>query len=202
MRDVDIRLELKNTLLKKHYTCKDTKVVNELPVGYGDAIIDIAVINGSLHGYEIKSEYDTLNRLPRQIASYSKTFDFVTIVTAAKHLNHLIPILPNWCGIVLVNNNKKRGLSKYRPSKKNPSIDNFSVAQLLWKDELLDTLSTLGFKGIKSKSKPMLWALLANSITQKELSNIVREKMKIRPNWKPDRQPFENGDYFPLCAKL
>lgn len=204
MRDIDIRAELKSTFLSKYYADPKSKVVNELSVSYGDAIIDIAVINGALHGYEIKSEFDTLTRLPSQLSSYSKTFDYLTVISAQRHLNSLLSLLPQWCGIIIVEKYKGgERLRQYRKPKKNYEVNNYSVAQLLWKEEILEVLNDLGIgKGKQNKSKPILWALMANTIKKKELSNIVREKLKIRANWKSVSPLSENDGYSQLSAKF
>ena len=66
LKDSDIRKSLYNNILKKHEDASDTIVLNELGLLQGACRVDIAVVNGSLHGYEIKSEADTLDRLPYQ----------------------------------------------------------------------------------------------------------------------------------------
>lgn len=62
--DYDIRVSLKETLANEHKGT-DTIIVDELPICWGDARIDLAVINGRINGYEIKSDRDTLDRLVR-----------------------------------------------------------------------------------------------------------------------------------------
>ena len=59
MRDVDIRRALR-TRVRDSDDMKEALVVDELGLCQGRARIDLAVVNSSLHGYEIKSERDTL----------------------------------------------------------------------------------------------------------------------------------------------
>lgn len=203
MRDIDIRSYLKHSLLNKFYHECDTKVVEELSVCQGDARVDIAVINGALHGFEIKSQFDSLSRLPNQLAMYSKTFDYLTVVAAEKHADRLQEILPDWCGILLVPqssaSNSKFILS--RKAQKNSGTEKYSIAQLLWKAEVIDLLEDLGIsKGLKNKSKPALWALLANATGKGNLAKLVRAKLKSRANWKSALSPFENDDYLQSSA--
>lgn len=56
MRDIDVRNALRRKVLKKHEGEADTRVLDELGLRHGVARIDIAVVNGWLHGFEIKSE--------------------------------------------------------------------------------------------------------------------------------------------------
>ena len=51
----------------------------------GTVRIDVAVLNGEMCGYEIKSDRDTLERLPFQIEIYSKEFDKLTLVVGRRH---------------------------------------------------------------------------------------------------------------------
>ncbi len=60
MNDFKIRTAIKDIEFKVHFTEIDTKVIDEMGLNQGSSIIDIAVINGSMMGYEIKSDHDTL----------------------------------------------------------------------------------------------------------------------------------------------
>lgn len=198
MHDIDIRIKIKTTYLKKYYSDSDSKVVDEFSVSIGDARMDIAVINGFLHGYEIKSESDTLYRLANQITIYSKTFDYLTIVTGQKHLESVINEVPSWWGVIVASKNKTNNgirLKALRKPKKNVYVDSLSLAQLLWRNEAIDVLKSIGIiKGLSGKAKPFLWELISKSFSTKELSQIVRHKLKIRVNWKSDKQFFQNDD--------
>src|ERR1700674_1251921 len=70
LRDSEIRAALRAKLHSIHSQDPETVVIDELSLCQGDARVDMAVVNGSLSGYEIKSDRDTLTRLPRQLAVY------------------------------------------------------------------------------------------------------------------------------------
>jgi hypothetical protein len=55
MRDKDIRSILRQTELAKYFNDNDSKIVEELKLPIAGAIIDMTVINGSPHGFEIKA---------------------------------------------------------------------------------------------------------------------------------------------------
>ena len=94
----------------------------------GCARIDIAVINGKIHGFEIKSEQDNLERLPSQVELYSKVFDTITIVAAENHFNKLNEIIPNWWGIYCIVKNKSgAALKTKRRPRENKEIDVLSL---------------------------------------------------------------------------
>ena len=76
MRDVDIRLGIYSKVLKDHIHEPDTLVLNEYKISDAKAIADIAVVNGCITGYEIKSAADNLKRLP---ANLSFTLNALTL---------------------------------------------------------------------------------------------------------------------------
>src|SRR5271170_7013537 len=101
MRDVDIR-----TALRRHLsaTCDDdptTLILDELGICSGSVRVDIAVVNGSLKGFEIKSDSDTLDRLANQADAYNKVFDTLSVVVEKRHLKKVRSMVPAWWGIYL-----------------------------------------------------------------------------------------------------
>lgn len=184
MRDFDIRLALKTTALKKFY-CDDSVIVEELSLPTAGCRIDIAVVNGAFHGYEIKSASDTLKRLETQISGYTKIFDFLTILTEEKHLKKVETIVPEWVGLESFKHSSN-GIehSIVRASKSNISTEGFYLAKLLRKDELQAVC--LEFE-ISFNQKLRSWTLceiLADNIETQILSTIVRAKLKQRLDWK------------------
>jgi hypothetical protein len=84
LRDNDIREALLRELYSRYSNDSNTRIVNEMGVLHGQSRVDVGVINGILHGYEIKSESDNLLRLPSQINDYCKVFDRMTMVVQIK----------------------------------------------------------------------------------------------------------------------
>jgi hypothetical protein len=56
----------------------------------------MVVVGRSLDAFEIKSERDTLRRLPRQALAYERLFDRCTLVLAERHSDHPAAMLPEW----------------------------------------------------------------------------------------------------------
>lgn len=196
IKDRDIRKVLHAKIVEEFKNEYDTIVVDELGLCQGKSIIDIAVINGFIHGYEIKSESDTLERLPGQMEIYSKVLDTVTIVSGECHINRIVNYVPDWWGItVSQNNNGKVEFKVLREAKINNNIDPYSVAQLLWKDEALDILIQFGLdRGYHNKSRKIIWEKLVKSLSLEELKNLVREKLKNRTEWRADSLQMLSDD--------
>ena len=182
MRDIDIRLALRKEMGKKHWGETDTLIKEELGLCQGFARIDLAVVNGSVHGYEIKSEQDTLVRLPGQARIYNRTLDFVTVVAAPAHANKIRNIVPAWWGIwTAVQGDKEVRLETSREPSRNLNVDPFKFVQFLWRDEALQALTDRGLAaGIRSKPRDELWHRLASELTLEELGRIVRDHLKRR----------------------
>ncbi|MHB9937883.1 hypothetical protein CF098_07620 [Clostridium sporogenes] len=186
--DADIRKVLYDSFILNESFINDlsTKVIDEMDVCLGRSRVDIAVINGALHGFEIKSEQDTLERLPSQIESYNKIFDTLTIVACEKHIEKIFNIVPKWWGIYSVfENNGNLKLKKRRKVKINNNVDSLSLAELLWKDELLQLLSSNGIiKGTKSKTRKALCSIVVENIDNGSIKKFVKEKLKSRESWR------------------
>src|SRR5687767_12122105 len=87
LREYHIRRGLRAELERKLRAHSNTVIIDEFRLF--DARIDLAVINGSMHGYEIKSEADNLDRLERQIPAYNAVFNRVTAVVAQRHCDEV-----------------------------------------------------------------------------------------------------------------
>jgi hypothetical protein len=188
MRDGDIRRQLRGDLARAHGDDPDTLIVDELGLIASGARVDLAVINGSLHAYEIKSAADTLARLPGQAKAYSAAFDAVTIVAASRHVEKLAAAVPDWWEIVESSAGADGGviLTQIRAGAANASVDGYAVAQLLWRDEALVVLTARGLdRGLRNKPRRTLWRALADGVPVDELGQVVRDALRAREQWRP-----------------
>lgn len=187
MRDGDVRLALHNKVLKEHHGDSDTLVLDELGIRHGTSRVDVAVVNGYLHGYEIKSDSDTLQRLPTQMEIYNSVFDHVTLVVGSKHADKVEELIPGWWGIRVATEGA-RGAIKFRMKrkpKKNPAIDPIALAELLWRDEAVEELAILGATGkVLRQPRAELYRHLAESMELDELRDTVRRRLKGRQSWR------------------
>lgn len=195
MRDYDVRVALRTHLLSEHEDELDrTLLVDELGL-CGQARVDIAVVNGSLTGYELKSARDNLDRLPNQVAIYSRVLDFAYLVVANSHLKRARAMLPHWWGIVGVREEHgEMRLTFRRQARKNPAVDPNFLAQLLWRDEALTVLTRYGLDaGIRSKPRDILWHRLAQDLELNELRYEVRTALRERRGWQESRAQRGNA---------
>jgi hypothetical protein len=202
MRDFDIRVALRDRLRAEHAGEPDTAIVDELGICQGEVRVDLAVVNGSLNGYEIKSERDCLDRLPHQRDAYNRCFDTVTLVSCKRHLGEARGIIPRWWGIIRPQmSNGRVEFTVVRRPKTNRAICSEAVVQLLWREEALAVLEQIGeAKGVRTKPRRHLWDLLVRLVPLPELKNHVRAAIKARGEWRSDSRRVRGNGSLPISA--
>ena len=202
MRESDIRLELDALLRRRHGHDPDTLIRHEMGLCAGGRRIDVAVLNGEISGFEIKSDEDTLYRLAGQVYDYGLVLDRVTLVTAQRHLDKAVALLPPWWGVIVAQ--QKRGrvvLKSARRSGRNRDLNPFSLAQFLWRDEGLDLLRARGLaRGFSKKPRYIVWLALARHIEVGELRDLVRERIKARQDWPGGRLYALDDETLPIAS--
>ena len=187
MHDADIRKILHEVEMKRICALEPTtRVIDELGIFEGKFRIDVAVVNCFLHGYEIKSSEDTLDRLLAQQTAYNKVFDKLTLVADERHVEEAMKLLPPWWGLMVAGmRNGTPYVDEIWPPRLNPQVDPFAICQLLWKEEAMNILSERKLSaGLSTKRRSVLWETLSFSIELTELKKIVRQTLKERDNWR------------------
>lgn len=202
--DVEIRGAFHKKRLQRYHDCSNSIIIDELGLAHGKNRIDIAVLNGFIHGYEIKSSKDTLTRLPSQLAEYRKSLEKISIVAAPNHMAELLLNTPVWCGLILTEKGPRGGIhfSNIRSPQINPDIEPISLAHLLWRDEAIDLLIHLGAdKKLLNGSKLTLYRHLSELISIRELSAWIKKMFMERGNWRVDRPLFQGDGLLQLASK-
>lgn len=186
LSDFQIRQWLHASQLRLHKAEPHTLVLDELALCQGAARVDVAVINGQLNGYEIKSDRDSLDRLPLQIEVYNQVLDTIVLVTGPRYAERVVERLPIWWGIVVAKSfGAQITFEIVREQKCNVECNAFAIAQLLWRDEVLDLLKARNLhKGVKSKPRKILWEAAAKELSTQELKDAVRAALKRRADWR------------------
>jgi hypothetical protein len=193
-----IRTALKEELGKTHKEDPEARIIEEMGITHGAARVDVAVVNGSIHGYELKSDLDTLRRLPDQMEIYNSVLDQVTLVVGKQHLHEAINAVPDWWGITIAKVAVLGGVVSFchiRESGNNPHQDSAAIASLLWRDEALELLKEAGHaEGVRSKPRKVLYERLAEVMDQTTLRAKVRERLSARTTWRLGTLCMQGGD--------
>lgn len=197
MNDLQIRTALKRKALVRYEKDPETVILDELGLRHGAARIDIAVVNGRLHGFEIKSDRDTLNRLPYQAKIFNSVLDRITLIVTQRHVHAAKEVVPVWWGIMLAEKGSRGAVhfSSIRRPRNNPCPNIEAVAKLLWRDEALALLEEIGAaKGVRTKPRSVLYARLAKVADLKRVRSRVIRQLKCREDWRSDvRRKLDDG---------
>lgn len=156
--------------------------IDELAIKHGKFRVDVCAIAGDLHGFEIKSDQDTLTRLPAQAKHFSLVFHRMTLVVGPSLLGKALALLPPWWGILLVTVDEEGGtrFAELREAAPNPRPNYRWVVRLLWRGELLDCLQAAGVRGC---SKLKYWEVanrMLEVFTPEELTARVALVLRAR----------------------
>lgn len=172
--------------LRREHRRRRTVYRREWSISVGSTRVDVAAINGSITGCEIKSGRDNLGRLRSQVSLYSRVLDQAVLVvegeTAASRARSMVP---EWWGLWLATATPTgAGLITLREPQLNPQPDPAAIAQLLWRDEAYEVLHRLGLsEGLRTATRWRLWEALARELPLGHLQQEVRNVIKARPGW-------------------
>lgn len=190
--DAEIRAALHRKALRAFHRCNDTLVIDELGLAHAKARIDIAVINGCVHGFEIKSAADTLTRLRQQLDLYEECLEKLTIVCAEKHIAGVRDLAPAWCGITKVFKGPRGGIVfiTVREPKRNPNIQAYRLAHLLWRSEAVAILAEANAPpNVLRAPRKTLYKSLAAKFSVNEITAFIKQSMALRQGWRPHLSP-------------
>jgi hypothetical protein len=174
--------------LSRHADDEDVRVLHELRIPRPSARVDIAVVNGEIGGFEIKSDVDSLSRLPNQAIAFNAIFDRMSVVTTVRHLNQIRKIIPTWWGIIAVENkNDTIEFDQRRQATANTTQDPEALLHILTRSELV---------GIRKKFHPKICASnlsrvslvidLIDNVSPLTLWSEARKALKLRAaNYSP-----------------
>lgn len=168
--------EIRKPLLKRLYSNKNhLKIIEELDVN--NAVIDIATIDENYFcGYEIKSDRDTLKRLPMQMQIYNYVFDKITIVVGKSKLLKAIYIIPDFWGVILAKEeNNNINLIQIRLPEVNNNININWLSKKLWRSDMVIILKKMNlYKGRSNYCRNNLIKIIVENTSTSKLKSYIR----------------------------
>ena len=186
-RDAEsIRTSLHWKLAEKHRDEDDTVVIDEMGIRQGRTRVDLAVVNGQLHGYEIKSERDSLRRLEVQAASYNMVFDRMTLVCAEKHLLEGVGAVPLWWDVLkLVHVEHGSRFECVRVGEANPNRSARALVECLWLEDAMTFLAQRRpLRGLRGKPRTVVWDRICDLFSIDEIAAAVRGHLKATASYR------------------
>lgn len=186
-KEHQMRVAFIRTLTDWHGQEPDALIIREFAVGHGLGYADIAVINDTIHGYELKTASDNLGRLPIQIAYYNRVFGHCTLVCDRRHMEKARAMIPEWWG--LVSADERAGVFTFTEiciALANPIRVIEDETHLLWHDECVTLLDRFdkGHK-LKWKARRVLYARLLETVPVTLLRAEITCVLRARTQWKP-----------------
>lgn len=176
------------------------RIVEEL--GVGSARIDVALVSDKLSGFEIKSDFDTLDRLARQMHAYHCVFDDLTIITTAAYAGQVEQLLPKWWGIWIAQSDggETVKLHVHRESARHDRLDALSLAAMLWREEayrfVVEQLGTVVRpRATRGELQELIAAKLPLEVIGQEVLRILRGREVLKPRSHVAGGQLPHGEY-------
>lgn len=139
---------------------------------------DLALANGRLAAFEIKSGYDSLKRWDTQMSGYLNVFDEVWLCCHGKHLSKAFEMTSKNIGILIIDD--LGSIAIVRAARKNQLVNIYDLSGLLWREEINEFCSLSGIV-IKSRmTKREIRDLLSEQADLISLKKFVLTKIKQR----------------------
>ncbi|MDE4040710.1 MULTISPECIES: sce7726 family protein [Acinetobacter] len=183
----DIRTALRNWVYKKFELKQNDILINELgfwnkdPESTVDCSFraDLALANGRLVGFEIKSQKDSLKRWTSQMMAYNNVFDEIWLCSHGKHLHRALDITDKHIGVLAVDDSGSITVVRY--AAENTKLNFYDLSGLLWKEELLAFAALNNIIEVKSRmTKNEIRDILSKCSSVNKLKPYLLQKLKER----------------------
>ncbi|NOU19552.1 MAG: sce7726 family protein [Bacteroidales bacterium] len=185
-----------NKLLLGKYSLNTTTIINEFKIG--NSIADFVLLNGEARIFEIKTEFDSLEKLKKQLSDYCQFANKVYIVSNHKFIAKLISEYNN-STIGIIEITQQNALKEIKIAQENVSTFNhLTIFKTLRKQEYLEIIYDL-FGGIPDVPNTQIFKECLNLIRSIDVALFQKyafQKLKERklkcPNFlKSEQTPYE-----------
>ncbi len=171
-RDKDIREPLFDFL---EDTYGKVRILEEKNMGKSRADI-VMVTPDLLYGIEIKSDADTYSRLAGQVRDYDRYFDMNIVVVGTSHAHHIEEHVPEYWGIITVEENDPSGSSPDKPldfyvlrrPRPNPKCRLEQKMSILWRTELMKIQTHFDMPKYKDKNRAFVVSKIIEKVSLKD----------------------------------
>ena len=185
MRDTDVRKALVAAVARRVGT-RPHVLVPEVDVRWSvPARMDALLVADRISGFEIKSDVDSLTRLPRQIMAYGAVVERAVLIVGDRHLAAGTAAVPSWWTIWGARwRDDQVVIREVRRGRLNPEINPLAVMSFMSRDNLSGALRVRGFKRLSTYSVDELRQLLADNVGAHETIRLARTAMLGNAGWR------------------
>lgn len=184
MRDLDVRHALHEAVTRQvkgapHVLVPEVDIRWTVP-----ARMDALLVSHRIYGFEIKSDVDSLSRLPRQILAYNAAVERAVLVVGDRLLAPATDLVPDWWTIWRARWRDDRVvIHEVRRGRLNPAPNVHAVTMFLLRDDLLAALRQRGHTGLGGLSVDQLRSRLVEDAGPRKTLEIARTAMRSRADW-------------------
>lgn len=124
-------------LFLSHHSLHNSFMTDELRSAKSRA--DVAILNGTSTVYEIKSEFDSFDRLDTQLSDYGRIFDCINIVTTEPKANAALITLDSRIGIIAMREDGTLSTLR-RPTSNKHNTDPGAIFDCMRRSEFCNAL--------------------------------------------------------------
>lgn len=182
----EIRSVLRNWVTDKFQLKHDDILIDEL--GFSNRSVsstidqtfraDLALANGRLAAFEIKSGADSLKRWDTQMNGYLNVFDEVWLCCHGKHLQKALEVTNKAIGILLIDD--LGGVAVVRYAKNNHLVNIYDLSGLLWREEINEFCKKFDIAITSRMTKREIRNVMAEQACLESLKKFVLARIKYR----------------------
>ncbi len=147
--------------------------------------MDALLVADRISGFEIKSDVDSLTRLPRQVEAYGAVVERAVLVVGDRHLVAGTATVPDWWTIWGARwQQDKVVIREVRRGRLNPNLNALAVTSFMSRDDLSVALHARGFERLSTYSVDELRQLLASNVSVRETLRLARNAMLRNQTWR------------------
>lgn len=153
------------------------RIIEEKQMGRSRADL-VMVLPEQLVGIEIKSDADSYARLSRQVKDYDLYYDRNCVVAGSKHGHHIAEHVPEWWGIITVEElDGEVDFYMLREAKENPKTNWRRKLGLLWRPELVHIQERNRLPRYRNKSKAFVIEAILERVPREQLQIQICEEL-------------------------
>jgi hypothetical protein len=174
--EAQLKAAVIDRLFARSYVDDDAVLVSEMTVANWSRRVDVVLANGKLWGFEIKSDADSLSRLPGQIETFRHHFEKFVVVAAERFEAAILDMVPEGVGVWIADHD---GGLKQKIAPRQSLLSGNSYISLMTVCELRNLLAANGRKNINGAPRSILQRMAAG-LPISDLASAAREAIKRR----------------------
>lgn len=174
--EVRLKAAIIDRLFDRAHIDDDAVLISEMTVANWSRRADVVLANGALWAFEVKSELDSLTRLPGQLDAFTAHFEKVCVVCAPRFEIGARALLPEGVGLWVAEDD---GSLRERVRPRYTRLTKTAAVGLMKANELRALLSCSGFTGIADAPRSSL-VELAMQLPASDLASAARAAVKRR----------------------